>query len=129
MATGLENLKIYQMAKDLEIRIHQLTKTFPKEETYRSVDQLNRSSSSATNNIAEAYYKSSVKEKSYILRNLVITEGEETRSNILRCAEKRFIDPSTAEELSDGYIQLRKATHGYIRFLRSYTSNKNSSTD
>lgn len=127
MATGLENLKIYQMAKDLELRIHQLTKTFPKEETYRSVDQLNRSASSATNNIAEAYYKNSVKEKSYILRNIVITEGEETRSNILRCAEKGFIDPSTAQEISEGYIQLRKTTHGYIRFLKSY-SLKNSST-
>lgn len=127
MATGLENLKIYQMAKDLEIKIHQLTKTFPKEETYRSVDQLNRSSSSATNNIAEVYYKNSVKEKTYILRNLVITEGEETRSNVLRCAEKGFLDPSTAQEISNDYIQLRKATHGYIRFLKSYSS-KNPST-
>lgn len=45
MATGLENLKIYQMAKDLEMQIHHATKSFPREEKYRSIDQLKRSSS------------------------------------------------------------------------------------
>lgn len=129
MATGLENLKIYQMAKALEMQIHQLTASFPREERYRSVDQLRRSSTSVTNNIAEAYYKNSVKEKSYILRNLVITEGEETRSNVLRCGEKGLIDPSTAQEISDGYTQLRKATHGYIRFLQRYLPKSRSSSN
>lgn len=117
MATGLENLKIYQMAKSLEMRVHQLTETFPTEEKYRSVDQLRRSSASVTNNIAEAYYKKSVKEKAYILRNMAITEGEETRSNVLRCAEKGFISTDIANSISEDYINLRKAIHGYIKFL------------
>ncbi len=121
MATGLENLKIYQMAKALEMRIHELTKTFPKDEKYRSIDQLKRSSASVTNNIAESYYKKSVKEKNYILRNIVITESEETRSNILRCGEKGFVDNSVANTISNDYIQLQKATHGYIKFIQQYS--------
>lgn len=120
MATGLANLKIYQMAKKLEMQIHQLTMNFPREERYRSVDQLRRSSASVTNNIAEAYYKKSVKEKVHILRNMAITEGEETRSNILRCGEKRLIEVNVAAAISDSYIELRKATHGYIRFLKTF---------
>lgn len=102
------------------MQIHRAVNTFPPEEKYRSVDQLNRSSSSVTNNIAESYYKKSVKEKCYILRNLVITEGEETRSNILRCAEKGFINNSVAVMIAEGYIVLRKATHGYIKFLQEH---------
>ncbi|MBU6415473.1 four helix bundle protein, partial [Patescibacteria group bacterium] len=109
MATGLENLNIYHMAKVLEMRIHELTKIFPKDEKYRSIDQLKRSSASVTNNIAESYYKKSVKEKNYILRNIVITESEETRSNILRCGEKGFVDRNVANTISDDYIQLQKA--------------------
>ena len=62
MATGLQNLKIYQIACELGIKVYSLTKTFPDDEKFRSVDQLRRSSSSVTNNIAEAYNKSSLKE-------------------------------------------------------------------
>ncbi|HAJ44613.1 MAG: S23 ribosomal protein [Parcubacteria group bacterium GW2011_GWC1_43_61] len=119
MSTGLENLKIYQMAKSLELRIHKITEIFPFEEKYRSIDQLKRSSASVSNNIAESYYKNSLKEKIYILRNQVITENEETRSNILRCAEKGFLDQNIAELISEDYTQLRKATYGYIKFLRN----------
>ena len=133
MATGLENLKIYQMAKELEMRIHGLTGKFPKEEKYRSIDQLKRSSSSVTNNIAEAYYKKSVKEKTHILRDMSITEGEETRSNVLRSAEKGFLDSSIALEISEAYITLRKATYGYIKFLKVFSekteNSLNSKTD
>lgn len=118
MATGLENLKIYQMAKRLEILVHNITLEFPKEEKYRSVDQLKRSSASVANNIAESYYKKSVKEKTHILRDMAITEGEETRSNILRCAEKGFLESHIAEEISEEYIKLRRAIFGYIKFLK-----------
>lgn len=123
MATGLENLKIYQMAKTLEMKVHELTADFPREEKYRSVDQLKRSSASVTNNIAESYFKKSVKEKSYILRNVCITEAEETRSNILRCAEKSFLHTDTANQISEDYIELRKAIYGYIRFLQNYRTD------
>lgn len=119
MATGLENLTIYQMAKDLEMRVHRYADQFPKDEKYRSVDQLKRSSASVTSNIAESYWKRSVREKSHILRDTVITEGEETRSNILRCAEKGFMDTDIANSIASDYIQLRKAVHGYIRFIQA----------
>ncbi len=61
MATGLSNLKIYQMSEDLELRVFELTKLFPKDEKYRSVDQLRRSASSVTNNIAEAHQTSKLR--------------------------------------------------------------------
>lgn len=123
MSTGLENLKIYQMAKTLEITLHQLLNKFPSEEKYRSIDQPKRSSALVTNNIAESYWKRSIKEKSHILRDMAITEGEETRSNLLRCAEKGFVDADVARSISEGYIELRKAIHGYIRFLRNKFGN------
>lgn len=63
MATGLENLWIYKLAEDLEVQVHEITKSFPRDELYRSVDQLRRSSSSVSNNIAEHYHKSTTKEK------------------------------------------------------------------
>jgi four helix bundle protein len=125
MATGLENLKIYQMAKELEIDVYRITKSFPLDEKFRSVDQLRRSSSSVTNNIAEAYNKQSLKEKIRILRDIAISEAEETRSNLLLCAAKDFADKSLLEKLAEKYRELMKATNGYIRFLKT----KNRPTD
>ena len=39
MATGLDNLWIYKLAEDLEIKVHEVTKKFPKDEIFRSVGQ------------------------------------------------------------------------------------------
>ena len=58
MTTGLENLKVYKMVVRLEIFVYRIcNEKFPKEEKYRSIDQLKRSSSSVPNNIAESYGK------------------------------------------------------------------------
>ena len=119
MATGLENLKIYQMAKMLELEVYRITRNFPKEERYLTVNQLRRSSSSVTNNIAESYYKQSMREKVHILKDTVICESEETRSNLSLCAEKGLVDKIVIEKLITDYTEFMKATHGYIRFLKT----------
>ena len=116
MATGLENLKIYQIAAELEIKTFHLTNLFPKEEKYRSVDQLRRSSSSVTNNIAESYNKRSTKEKVRILHDIAKSEAEETKRNLEVCLKKKFHDD---KEIIDKYTELLKAISGYIRFLKN----------
>lgn len=121
MATGLENLKIYQMARESEMDVFHITKEFPADEKYRSVDQLSRSSSSVTNNIAEAYSKQSLKEKIRILRDTVICEAEETKSNLSICKEKKFASEEKLIGISIKYLNLIKAVNGYIRFLKQQT--------
>lgn len=122
MATGLANLRIYHMAKELELRIHRITAQFPADEKYRSVDQLRRSSAAVANNIAEAYNKQSIKEKTHILRDIAICEAEETESNITRCGEKGLLPDTEAITIATDYTRLKKATNAYIRFLRIQTS-------
>jgi len=114
MATGLENLKIFNLSSELELQVFELTKTFPADEKYRSVDQLRRSSSSVTNNIAEAYNKRSVKEKVRILSDIVKGEAEETKRNLEMCLKKKFHQNT---DIINKYTELLKMTSGYIRFL------------
>ena len=114
MTTGLENLEVYKMAETLELKVFHLTKSFPPEEKYRSVDQLKRSSSSVSNNIAESYYKRSVKNKIRILQDIVKSEAEETRRNLNVCLKKGFHDD---EDVLKEYTEFMKALSGYIRFL------------
>lgn len=52
-----KDLEVYQMAFEAAIKIFELTKTFPKEETYSLVDQIRRSSRSVCANTAEGFRK------------------------------------------------------------------------
>ena len=46
------DLDVYKMGFDAAMQIFELTKTFPKEETYSLTDQIRRSSRSVCSNIA-----------------------------------------------------------------------------
>jgi len=114
---GLENLKIYQMACDLEKRVYKLTATFPKDEKYRQVDQMKRACASVCDNIAEGYGKYSFQSKIqsfYVAR----AEAEEIRNQINRAVNKAFISSEQAEKLIGDYTELIKAINGYIRYLK-----------
>ncbi|HEY4528695.1 MAG TPA: four helix bundle protein [Candidatus Paceibacterota bacterium] len=117
MATGLENLKIYRMAEDLEVETYKVLKTFPKEEKYGSVDQIKRSSASVANNIAEGYTRHSYAEK---VRYMYIAKGEaeETKRNLMRSSRKEMISEDIAHDLANKYTNLLKAISGYIRFIK-----------
>jgi four helix bundle protein len=51
------DLDVYQLAFESAIRIFELSKQFPKEETYSLTDQIRRSSRSVCANIAEGWRK------------------------------------------------------------------------
>lgn len=123
MAGGLENLKIYKLAVRLEVFIHRVCdEKFPKEEKYRSVDQLKRSSSSCPDNIAESYGRYSFGTK---INHLFIARGEamETSSGMQRAYRKGFISKEIADFTSQKYTELIKGTNGYIKFLRKQERN------
>jgi len=107
------------MAVRLEIFIYRVCdEKFPKEEKYRSVDQLKRSSSSVPNNIAESYGKYSMGTK---INHLYIARGEaeETRSGVIRAYKKKFISNEITVFTVDKYTELIKGINGYIKFLKN----------
>ena len=54
-AKSFRDLIVYQKAKAVSRKIFELTKSFPKEETYSMTDQIHRSSRSIGAQIAEAW--------------------------------------------------------------------------
>lgn len=123
MATGLENLWIYKLAEDLEVEVYEVTKKFPKDEIFRSVDQLRRSSSSVPDNIAESYHKTTVKEKTRFL-SIAKGEAEETKRGILKSVRKKFLSEEVAKNIADKHTILLKGTNAYIKFLNLNENEK-----
>jgi len=114
---GLENLKIYKLAERLEVFIYKVTEKFPKDEKYRSVDQLRRSSSSVTDNISEGYNRYFYADK---IKHLYIARGEagETNAGIKKAQKKGFISKKTSDFVNEKYTELIKGINGYIRYIR-----------
>ena len=56
-ATSVKETKVYKLAFTQAMEIFEISKKFPKEETYSLTDQIRRSSRSVTITIAEAYRK------------------------------------------------------------------------
>ncbi|MBN2020786.1 MAG: four helix bundle protein [Sedimentisphaerales bacterium] len=54
---SFRDLNVYKLAFELQQEIFEISKKFPKEETYSLTDQIRRASRSIGGNIAEAWHK------------------------------------------------------------------------
>ncbi len=98
-----KDLKVYQLAYEAALEIHQLTKMFPPEEKYSLTDQIRRSSRSVCSNLAEAWRKRRY-QKNFILK-LSDSEAESGETQVwLDLAESfNYIDNITHNSLYDKY--------------------------
>ena len=130
MATGLENLWVYTLAENLEIEVHELTKLFPHDELYRSVDQLRRSSASVANNLAESYHKTTQKEKVRFV-HIAMGEAEETKRGLIKALRKELLPEKGKGDIRPlititRYTVLLKGLNAYRKFLEvGQTKTKN----
>ncbi len=108
MKFGFEDLKVYQLAYQSAMIIFQLTKRFPKEETYSLTDQIRRSSRSVCANIAEAY-KKKIYPKHFISK-LTDSDGEaaETIVHLNFAKDCGYITEEEKMNLLDNYNQVGK---------------------
>ncbi len=97
------DLRVYQAAMDLAMEIFELTKNFPKEETYSLVDQMRRSSRSVCTNLSEAWRKR--RYRAAFVSKLSDSESESAETQVLlefafRC---RYVEKETFEKLDERY--------------------------
>lgn len=98
-----EELDVYTIAFNAAMRIFELTKKFPKEETYSLTDQIRRSSRSVCSNIAEAWRKR--RYKAAFISKLSDSEAEaaETQTWLDFACECKYLTDSTTKELRTAY--------------------------
>lgn len=101
-----QDLLVYQKAIDAAMRIFELSKSFPKEETYSLTDQIRRSSRSVPANIAEAWRKR--RYKAAFISKLNDAEGEAAETETwLECAVKcSYVDREIAKKLFLEYEEI-----------------------
>lgn len=82
---SFETLEVYKEARILVKGIYLLQNKFPKEEKYALGDQIRRSSTSITSNIAEGSGRNSLKEKIHFIE-IAFGSMTESFSQLQKCS-------------------------------------------
>lgn len=117
-------LLVYQKSFDLAMEIFNLSKSFPKEETYSLTNQIRRSSRSVCANIAEAWGKRRYS-KSFISK-LTDAEAEarETQTWLEFSKTCDYIIPMDFEKINTAYNQIIGMLVSMITNTEKWTSFK-----
>ncbi|PCH69505.1 MAG: four helix bundle protein [Bacteroidetes bacterium] len=114
-----EELKVYQKALDFVDVVYQVTKLFPKSETYGLSSQFQRAAQSIALNIAEGSGGS----KPEFIRYLRIS-----RSSLMECVvcitiakRQNYLDQKTETQLRSILIEISKMLSGLIRSIKQTT--------
>jgi len=98
-----EELGVYQLAFDAAMKIFEMSKRFPREETYSLTDQIRRSSRSVCSNIAEAWRKRRYEAAFVSKLNDAESEAAETQTWICFAVECGYWTAEMGRELHQTY--------------------------
>ena len=101
-----QDLEVYKKAFAAGMRIFEISKNFPKEETYSLTDQIRRSSRSVSANIAEAWRKR--RYEAAFISKISDAEGEaaETQTWIEFSVRCEYMKNETGRELFIEYDEI-----------------------
>ncbi len=108
------DLDVYRRAFDAAMQIFELSKAFPKEETYALTDQVRRSSRSVCANLAEAWRKRRY-EKAFVSKlNDAEAEAAETQVWLEYAVSCNYIAAEDARQLYRDYDGILRTIVGMI---------------
>lgn len=122
MSRGFKDLRVYQLAYQLAMRIFAESKRFPPEERYSLTDQIRRSSRSVASNIAEAYRKRQY--PNAFTSKLSDADGEcaETLNWIDFGRDCGYWSADLAQSLTAGYEEVGRMLGAMIAHPERFTS-------
>ena len=106
MVVRHQDLDVYRKAFEAAMEVFEITKNFPKEETYSLTDQIRRSSRSVCSNIAEAWRKR--RYEAAFVSKISDSEGEaaETQTWIEFSVRCGHIERETGKSLYTRYDEI-----------------------
>jgi four helix bundle protein len=115
--SGFEDLKCWQLARQLMLACHQLAHRLPSSERYDLASQIRRSSKSGMANISEGYGRYHYLDS---LRFYYFARGSinETINHIITAHDLHYIDQAEFQKLYRLGREAERTLNGYINFVR-----------
>jgi four helix bundle protein len=118
---GYKDLKVFQLAYQLAMRIFHESKTFPKDERYSLTDQVRRSSRSVATNIAEGFRKRQYPNMFASKLADSDAEGAETQVWLNFAHDCGYMTREIRDELCKGYEEVGKMLGSMINHPEKFT--------
>ncbi|MEP6887262.1 MAG: four helix bundle protein [Nitrospirales bacterium] len=111
-----EDIRAWQMAKDLAIAVYKTSETGPFAKDFALRDQIRRAAISVMSNVAEGFERSSDKE---FQRFLFIAKGSagEQRSQLFLATDLQYITVNEFENLKIQAEEVSKTLSAFITYL------------
>ena len=116
------DLWIWKESHQLMLEIHKFVMTLPIDERYRLRNQIERSSASVSDNIAEGYTAYYINEK---IKGMLIARKEagETQNHAETMASKGYMTRSSARDWVNRYERIMAGINSYVNFIRDKKQN------
>jgi four helix bundle protein len=103
---SFRDVEVYKLSRQLAREIFEISKTFPKEETYSLTDQIRRASRSVGGQIAESWGKR--RYEKHFLSKLTDADGEqlETQHWLESALDCKYIAEPIARDLLERYASV-----------------------
>lgn len=110
-------LIVWQKAHLLALEIYKITKTFPMEEKFGLIDQLRRAAVSVTSNIAEGFYRRTMKDKAHFYA-ISLGSLAEIQNQLLMSRDLTYLRNETFHSIALKTVEVHKLLNGLIKSSR-----------
>ncbi|MBA3758780.1 four helix bundle protein [Candidatus Saccharibacteria bacterium] len=111
-----EDMTVWQDSQELAVSIYNVTKSFPKDELYSLTNQIRRSASSVSANIAEGFGRGTNKDKSHFYR-IALGSLFETKNFIYLCSRLGYTDDITTDKTVKDIDGIHKQITAILRYF------------
>jgi len=117
------DLNVWREGHKLVILVYEITKKFPKEETYSLIDQMRRAVASITANIAEGFGRHSYKEK---LQFYFLAQGSltELKNFILIAKDVGYLSVNDYQKLVEQANITHQILQGFLKSTKTFIIRK-----
>jgi four helix bundle protein len=113
---NFKELRIWKNGIDIAVKTYRVTETFPKEDKYSIVQQMNRAGVSIPSNIAEGSSRKSEKDYSRFIE-IALGSTYELETQVIIAEQLNKGDKQLLQELKDALINEQKMLTGFQQAL------------
>jgi four helix bundle protein len=109
-------LKVWEKAHALTLRLYTLTRTFPRDEQYGLTAQIRRAAASIGANIAEGSGRRTSRDFARYLQ-VALGSASELQYHLVLAADLQLVSRADYEQLDGGMVEVKRMLTGFIKKL------------